>query len=320
MAKQHYPGDTVHMCIRLNEGGYLFELDPESVHQIMFVIGYFANKYDIQIHGYQVLRNHLHILFTDTHALRSKFYQEMNGYISRVLKRKHAIVGHIYEARGLFEQTLLDQETIEEKLVYVLSNASAAGIVRKSQDYEGAMLGVHQWNKTIKLKRPDGILTTVAPDEIEITPVPPPLRATKSDDDEIKYYKRKLHAESERIFRKRRREHGGKNVKPKDLYCGMEAARRIPATYRQDLEHPPEREKQRHRPYAAKNPEVLEWALERRKAFVRKYKIALEELRAGKTPVFPAGTVKYRLLGIQTEPFSEDDEFRQVYDNPAMAA
>ncbi len=321
-AKEHYVGDTFSMTRRCAQGRNTLRTDPEQDEAIRYIYAYNAKKYGIITHKLLIMSNHEHFVGTDTTGNRSQFIASVNGQIARYLKWKQKIDDFIWDHLGVSDITLLDQASVEKQLVYVGLNPVEAGMVQHFHHYDGVFVHEAHWGKTQILKRPPGVLSTVGPDEIEFCPEAPPrhMRLEECPDKEARRLVRKIIKLGKKVHKRKRRERRAQGNKNMKTWTGMAFVRSIPHDSKHIDIAPLPAGRRRNVRFMAQCEKVREWAKARTKEFKRKYADALALKRDNLPAVFPAGTVKYRLMGFDVEPQTERHKFREVDQNVELAA
>jgi hypothetical protein len=89
------------------------------------------------IHAYCVLSNHLHLVVTDTQARLPEFHRYFGGLAARAI---NCVLGRwesFWDPGSYSAVRLETTDAILEKMVYVLANPVAAGLVRHGRDWPG---------------------------------------------------------------------------------------------------------------------------------------------------------------------------------------
>ena len=138
-----------------------FWLTPSSkLNQLfwyLFAVG--AERYGLQVHGVVVMSSHYHAVVTDPGACIPAFEQWFHAYLALAINSLMERSGSFWGLRTLPRQILADPGAIREKLIYVATNPTAAGLVAHGRDWPGvrsppeAMLQYVQ-GKSMTFKRP----------------------------------------------------------------------------------------------------------------------------------------------------------------------
>ena len=273
-----------------------FLLRPSKVlnHAFRFMLAHGAARAGVQLHAACVMSNHFHVMATDPAGDLSKFMHWLDGNLARFSNAYHGRWENFFAPGSYSAPKLLDAESVLEKLVYVLANPVAAGLVRNGARWPGVRLSPRRIGKPERVERPrfffreDGPVPPFAILEI----AKPPAFADVSDEDFLERVDAAV-ARREAEIQERFSEEGR-------VFLGEKAVLAQSIHTR-----PSSRE-----PRMQRNPHVAcreKWkriaALEARKQFVEAYREALQEfcrrLRNctgdAMKVVFPNGTYRMRV-------------------------
>ncbi len=126
-----------------------------AVKQLMlYVYGYAAQKYDVSLHCMCVMGNHFHLLVNDRHARLPNFMALANGLVARALNARYQRDDKFWSADPYGALRPADAEDLIRRYIYILTNPSAAGLVRFNREYPGVWSGPKVIGKTIRVQRP----------------------------------------------------------------------------------------------------------------------------------------------------------------------
>jgi REP element-mobilizing transposase RayT len=135
--RQVLQGSTYLVTRRCSERRFFLRPSRETTEIFRYVLAVMSERYGILIHAFCVLSNHVHIVLTDPHARLPDFHRDLDALVARAVNR----VLHRWEAfweRDSYSAVLLETpEAVVEKMVYVLANPVAAGLVRYSSEWPG---------------------------------------------------------------------------------------------------------------------------------------------------------------------------------------
>lgn len=135
--RQILPGSTYLITRRCSERRF-FLRPSEIVRRIfLFVLAVAAARFGIRIHAYCVLSDHYHLVLTDTRGTLPSFQRYLDGLIARAV---NAAIGHREAFWDRKSYGLVRLETTGDvlaKIVYVLANPVAAGLVRRGNQWPG---------------------------------------------------------------------------------------------------------------------------------------------------------------------------------------
>ncbi len=115
---------------------YLMRPDARCCEIILACLSRFAVAHKIDVYGFVFMSNHYHLLCGAPHLNLSAFLQDMNSSIARRLN-VHRDRGGVFFGERYTTVDVLDDEKAFEKLLYILMNPCAAGLVVKPGEYPG---------------------------------------------------------------------------------------------------------------------------------------------------------------------------------------
>jgi len=114
----------------------------------------YAKKYDVAVHAYVLMTNHVHLLLTpETEKGVSQLMQALGRYYVRYVNTKYQRTGTLWEGR--FKSILIDSE--EYFLVvsrYIELNPVRADMVERPDDYSWSSYQANALGKRIELLTP----------------------------------------------------------------------------------------------------------------------------------------------------------------------
>src|SRR5512138_37071 len=253
----------------------------------LYALAVAAKRYGVLVHAFCVLSNHYHLVVTDPLGRLPDFQQYLDGILAKATNCSLGRWESFWDPDSYSAVRLENDDAILEKMVYVLANPVAAGLVRYAAEWPGL------WSDPslidgplIVAKRPsvyfdkDGPM----PAEAVLRLTPPP--GFESDGTLIDELRRRLIEAEDAAAAELERENRS--------FIGAARVRAQKPTTR-----PSSRE-----PRRALSPRVAcraKWkrieALQRLAKFGRAYREALASWRAGVRDVmFPAGTWLMRVL------------------------
>jgi len=116
-----------------------FFLRPSTLTNAVFryVLAVSAARHGIRLHAFCVLSNHFHLVLTDPAGQLPAFERDLSFFVARATNAALGRCGYFWDAAGCSVVVLEDQAAILEKIVYVLANPVAAGLVRCATDWPG---------------------------------------------------------------------------------------------------------------------------------------------------------------------------------------
>lgn len=153
------PGQPHHITQRGNNKQDVFFTD-EDRHYYLRILKEQSKKYGLQIEGYCLMTNHVHIVATpDDEKSLSKAIGRVHTLYTQYVNNFHNRSGHLWQNR--FYSCVLDEDHFRESLRYVEMNPVYAGIVKRPWDYEWSsckahtgeteseILEIKNWNKRV---------------------------------------------------------------------------------------------------------------------------------------------------------------------------
>ena len=131
-----YPGAFYHVISRGNERRAVFRGDNDY-ELFLNTLGEASDRFDVLIHAYCLMPNHLHLLIQTKDSNLSQFMKRLLGVYTIRFNRRHKRYGHLFQGR--YKAYLLDQDSYFLELSrYIHLNPVKANIVRY-QDLEGSI-------------------------------------------------------------------------------------------------------------------------------------------------------------------------------------
>ncbi|MFT5433417.1 MAG: putative transposase [Myxococcota bacterium] len=166
--------------------GRRFRLRPCAflVQLFVFVLFYYAKKYDIGVVGYCCQSNHYHMVIVDRSGRLPEFARDFNAFIARALNAKHKIRDSLWSGDGLSAIALVTPEEVVRKLAYTAANPVAAGAVRFGRDWPGPRSHAGYFCRTTTSRRPEFFVRSSSkmPVLVEHKLVVPPTHAHLTPD------------------------------------------------------------------------------------------------------------------------------------------
>ena len=260
--------------------------DREVCQVIMYVLGYTANKYEMELHDFIFMSNHDHIVSTDPYGRRPRFIGLLHSLIARAVNTRFGDVDSLWSGRRHSAPRLIEEQDVYERCLYTLLNPVKAGLVRYAWDWEGVTSYGLAYNVPHVVRKPAFFFSDDMPDEVTITLRRPKGVKPHLSDDELRA---DIRAET-----KSRQGDIIAKVRKTGTIMGMKRVLRQPrhAT-------PPTREVRKGiRPnVAAKNKWARIEALAELKEFWARHEAAMRSDQAGEEVLYPYGSYRAKLLG-----------------------
>jgi REP element-mobilizing transposase RayT len=268
---------------RCDERRFLLRPDEYVTQVFLYCLAYAAAECNILVHGFVALSNHYHLLLSDPDGCLPVFMERFDGLLARAL---NAYWGRweSFFAPGSYSAVRLERpEDCLSKLIYILTNPVAAGLVDHARRWTGATSVRWPYGESRTFCRPDGQFfgpKSALPTEVTLTLAPLPGfddRTASQLDDLVRARVIARETEIRAEFRSERRS-----------FQGMDEVRRCDPEGRPRTREPRRRLNPR---VAGVDSEVRIAAIARWTSFVRMYRKAWLQWRDGDhTAVFPEGT------------------------------
>ncbi len=294
-ARPLFKGATYFITRRCTQRQFLFRPSKRVNRILRFCLAAAAERFGIRIHAFVFMSNHYHLVATDVDGRLSDFLHWLHTHISKCLNAHHGRSQNLFDTRQPNLVVVPTAADVLEKIAYVLTNPVAAALVRKAEQWPGEHSAVEDYGSTIRAHKPraffrkHGAVEDVARFELEVPP--------GFEDHSPRRFRRRLAevvAEREAELRARMRRTGR-------AFLGVRAVKEASPFSSPHL--PAEETGARVPRLACKDPELRQTLLARLRAFVDRYREALEEYCCGDTDaVFPAGTYRMRVqFGVSCE-------------------
>jgi REP element-mobilizing transposase RayT len=284
--RQILPGASYLVTRRCSERRLFLRPSPTVNAIFGYLLAVAAERYGILVHVFCVLSNHYHLVVTDPGACLPEFQRYLDGLVARALNCTLGRWESFWDPDSYSAVRLEDAEDILEKIVYVLANPVAAGLVRHARHWPGLWSDPGEMGSdATSFERPKDFFR-------EQGPMPASARLQlhrppgfESDASLIEVLRRHLTETEERTAADRARA-GRAVLGPKRVLAQSPSSHPATAEPRRTL-------KPR---FACRNQWGRVQALRRLKGFSDAYRAALAKWRGGeRTVLFPAGTWLMRI-------------------------
>ncbi len=252
----------------------------------LYLLALAASRYNILVHAFCVLSNHVHLVVSDPDARLPAFHQFLDALVARALNASLGRWEAFWAPDTYSAVALSSPSDIVDKAAYVLANPVAAGLVGSGSAWPGLWSAPERiGGDAYVVKRPEHFFDPkgVLPDEVTLhLTTPPGFDSAEQFRSELQRALEVLEADA------RSRHHGRRGfLGVARVLAQKPTARPAPGEPRRTL-----------------SPRVAgrdKWkrieALGRLVDFVRSYRSAWKERRAGDVNVvFPHGTYLLRVL------------------------
>ena len=252
-----------------------------------------ARIWGVEVHAWNVMSNHLHMVVTDRERELPNFMRVVDLEISKGVSAEIGRWGGFWEAGQSYSAVeLLDEAAIVEKIAYVLANPVSAGLVRRARRWPGETSMRFAFGDVIVASRPESAYyrNSRQPARYELVLREPPGLDAIECRERVLARVHEIEKESaDRMRREGRKWLGERRVLAQDPYDSpttWEARRGLRPTF------------------ASRDKWKRIEAAQRRAWFLAAYRSALQRFRAGdRSVIFPHGTwLMERLYGCNCAP------------------
>jgi putative transposase len=136
-ARQVLAGTTYLVTRRCSERRYFLRPSKRTDGIFRYVLAVAANRYGVRVHAFCVLSNHFHLVVTDPRARLPDFHRYLDGLLARAINCSLGRWESFWDPDSYSAVRLGTTEAVLEKMVYVLANPVAAGLVRRAREWPG---------------------------------------------------------------------------------------------------------------------------------------------------------------------------------------
>jgi REP element-mobilizing transposase RayT len=135
--RQVLEGATYLVTRRVSERRFFLRPSKEATSILGFILGVVSERYGVLLHAVCALSNHLHIVLTDPHARLPDFQRDLDSLVARALNCSLGRWESVFERDSYSAVRLETRDDVLDKMVYVLANPVAAGLVRRGTQWPG---------------------------------------------------------------------------------------------------------------------------------------------------------------------------------------
>jgi REP element-mobilizing transposase RayT len=135
--RQVLAGTTSLITRRASERRFFLRPSKETTALLSYILAVVSERYGVLLHAVCVLSNHLHIVLTDPQARLPDFERDLDSLIARSVNCLLGRWESLFE-RDSYSAVLPEtRDDALDKIVYVLANPVAAGLVRRAKEWPG---------------------------------------------------------------------------------------------------------------------------------------------------------------------------------------
>lgn len=129
----HLPGAFYHVMARGNRKQSIFKGKEDYTTYLRLMLHY-SRRYDVEVHGYALLPNHVHMLLRIGNTALAKFMQGLQQTYTQYFNKEQQLVGHVFQGR--YNSIYVDNdEYLLELIRYIHLNPVKAGLVDEPSKY-----------------------------------------------------------------------------------------------------------------------------------------------------------------------------------------
>jgi len=129
----HLPGAFYHVMARGNRKQYIFK-ENEDYKTYLRLMNHYSRRYNVEVHGYALMPNHVHMLLKIGDVSLAKFMQGLQQTYTQYFNKEQQLVGHVFQGR--YNSIYVDRdEYLLELIRYIHLNPVRAGLVDEPTKY-----------------------------------------------------------------------------------------------------------------------------------------------------------------------------------------
>lgn len=162
----YLPGIPAHVVQRGNNKGPCF-FQEEDYRVYLAALMDAAVKYEVAVHAYVLMTNHVHLLMTPvTTEGISRLMQQVGRLYVRHVNERYGRTGTLWEGRH--KASLVDADDyLLSCYRYIELNPVRAGMVGSPEQYPWSSYGWHAWGKADDVIRDHALYEALSPDVLE---------------------------------------------------------------------------------------------------------------------------------------------------------
>jgi REP element-mobilizing transposase RayT len=135
--RQNLAGASYLVTRRCSERRFLLRPDGFVVRALLFILGYAATWYGIQIHAVAQMSNHWHLVITDLRGRKSDCFRFVHSMITRSVNAFRGRFEALWAPGRPNFTRLLTPEDVLDRMVYCMLNPVRAGLVDRAAEWPG---------------------------------------------------------------------------------------------------------------------------------------------------------------------------------------
>jgi REP element-mobilizing transposase RayT len=130
-------GTTYLITRRCTQRQLLLRPSPTTNAIFLYVLAVAARRFGIKVHAFCVLSNHFHAVVSDPDARLPAFEQYLDSLVARAVNASLGRWESFWAPSSYSAVALTAPADVFDKMVYVLANPVAAGLVKRGRDWPG---------------------------------------------------------------------------------------------------------------------------------------------------------------------------------------
>jgi putative transposase len=135
--RQVLPGTTYLVTRRCSQRQLLLRPSQVTNQTVGYLLALAANRFQVEVHAYCVMSNHLHLVVSDPEARLPAFTQFFDSLVARSMNAWLARWENFWAPTSYSAVALHGPADVVDKSAYVLANPVAAGLVRRGRSWPG---------------------------------------------------------------------------------------------------------------------------------------------------------------------------------------
>jgi putative transposase len=135
--RQVLPGSSYLVTRRCSQRQLLLRPSQVTNQTVGYLLALAASRFQVEVHVFCVMSNHLHLVVTDPEARLPAFIQFFDSLVARSMNAWLARWENFWAPASYSAVALQGPADILDKSAYVLANPVAAGLVRRGRNWPG---------------------------------------------------------------------------------------------------------------------------------------------------------------------------------------
>ena len=141
--RQVLPGTTCLVTRRCSQRQLLLRPSQETNQTVGYLLALAASRFQVEVHAFCVMSNHLHLVVSDPEARLPAFTQFFDSLVARSMNAWLARWENFWAPTSYSAVALHGPADVVDKSAYVLANPVAAGLVRRGRSWPPRVPATH---------------------------------------------------------------------------------------------------------------------------------------------------------------------------------